>query len=77
MKLFSRKVQGSAYLFWVSEVVYELDFLYKVPSNVPDLLAQIVLSEGVVCRQPEAHIFVAGWVPAVGGRMAVCFGQDG
>lgn len=48
----------------MSEAVYEFDFLHKVPSNVSDLLAQIVLGEGVICWQPKAHIFVAGWVPA-------------
>lgn len=52
------------YLLWVSEVVYEFDFLHQIPSNVSDLLAQVVLCEGVICRQPEAHIFIAGWVPA-------------
>ena len=58
------KVQGSKHLFGVSEAVYEFDFLHKVPSNVSNLLAQIVLCEGVICWQPEAHILIAGWVPA-------------
>ena len=58
----------------MSEAVYEFDFLHKVPSNVSDLLAQIVLCEGVICRQPEAHIFIAGWVPAQRrGLLTSCF----
>lgn len=52
------------YLFGVGEAVYELYFLYQIPSNVPDLLTQVVLCEGIICRQPEAHIFVTGRIPA-------------
>ena len=50
----------------MGEAVYELYFLYQVPSNVPDLLTQVVLGEGVICWQPEADIFITGWISAKG-----------
>lgn len=45
------------------EVVNQLDFLYKVSSDVPHLLTQIVLCEGAVCRKPETDVLIARGIP--------------
>ena len=36
---------SDAHLFGMSEAVYELDLLYKISSNVSDLLTKVVLCE--------------------------------
>jgi len=47
------------YLLGMGEGIYQLDFFYKVTSNTPDLLTEVVLCEGVISWQPEADILVA------------------
>jgi len=60
----------------MGEGIYQLDFFYKVTSNTPDLLTEVVLCEGVISWQPEADILVAWREPTnTGNHTTISTGQ--
>ena len=65
----SLRNQALAHSLGMSELVNELDLLYKITRHVAGNLAKVVLAE--LLADPKAHILVAGRELGVRGELSV------